>query len=126
MKCGIPTVNVAVVITVPTIHRMSLVCRFAISVRTPAIRVQSRSSRFAISVLRSATETRRRGDDGETPRRAALVSIGGWDPETERPGKKLCAVDDHPDLPTAGSEAGEPAREEKLPTCVRFPSSRRR
>ena len=36
MKRRIPTVNVAVAITVPTIHRMNLVSRFAISVRTPA------------------------------------------------------------------------------------------
>ena len=41
----IPKVNVAVAITVPTIHRMRRVSKFATSVRTPAIsvRISSRS-----------------------------------------------------------------------------------
>ena len=39
MTRRIPTVNVAVAMTVPTIHRTSRVSRFAISVRTPAIPV---------------------------------------------------------------------------------------
>ena len=61
MRRRIPTVNVAVAMTVPTIQRMSLVSRLAISVRTPAISVrcsaicvESRVSRFAISVRTSA------------------------------------------------------------------------
>ncbi len=49
-----PTVSAAVASTVPTIQRMSLVSRLAISVRTPAIWVESRVSRFAISVRTSA------------------------------------------------------------------------
>ena len=48
MKRRIPTVNVAVAITVPTIHRMSRVSRFAISVRTPAVPVFCSVRRSAI------------------------------------------------------------------------------
>ena len=48
MRRRIPTVNVAVAMTVPTIQRMSLVSRFAISVRTSLICVDSRVSSAAI------------------------------------------------------------------------------
>ena len=47
MKRRIPTVNVPVAMTVPTIHQMSLVSRFAIC-------VDRRLPRFAISVRTSA------------------------------------------------------------------------
>ena len=54
----IPTVNVAVAMTVPTSQRISRVSRLAISVRTPAISVESRVSRFAISARISARPAR--------------------------------------------------------------------
>lgn len=54
MRRRIPTVNVAVAMTVPTIQRMSLVSRFAISVRTSLICVDSRVSSAAISARTSA------------------------------------------------------------------------
>ena len=62
MRRRIPTVNVAVAMTVPTIQRTSLVSRFAIpvrcsvrcSVRSSAICVESRVSRLAISARTSA------------------------------------------------------------------------
>ena len=50
MKRRMPKVNVAVATTVPTIHRMSRVSRFATSVRTPAIPVRCSVRRSAICV----------------------------------------------------------------------------
>ena len=59
MRRKIPMVNVAVAITVPTIHRMSLVSRFAISVRTSAICVRCSARNSAICPQRRAAGRRR-------------------------------------------------------------------
>ena len=57
-----PTVKVAVAMTVPTIPRISRVSRLASSVRTPAMSVDRRVSRFAISVRTSARPARNWSD----------------------------------------------------------------
>ena len=64
----IPTVKVAVAITVPTIHRMSLVSRFPISVRSSAIPVRCsvRSSAICVErrVSRAAISLPQLGESG--------------------------------------------------------------
>ena len=74
-----PTVKVAVAMTVPTIPRTARVSRLASSVRTPAMSVDRRVSRFAISARTSARPARNWSDVTWLPCSRAVVDRLGDD-----------------------------------------------
>ena len=74
MRRRIPTVNVAVAMTVPTIQRMSLVSKCAISARTPAISVRCSVRSSAICVEKRVS---RAGDLRAQLGQTGLELVGG-------------------------------------------------
>ena len=106
MRRRIPTAHVAVELTAPTIHRMSLVSRSASSIRTHAA---------ARSTALQEIKTRETGEPDTRATRQWIFLCGrsGWAARETRPGWARRAIDARPRTPSPQGSRGEDARPDR-------------
>ena len=106
MRRRIPTAHVAVALTAPTIHRMSLVSRSAISIRTHAA---ARSNAFT-----SDQDARKRETDTRATRKWIFIYGRSWCAAREnRTGWARRALDARPRTPSPQGSRGDDARPDR-------------